>query len=778
MKRKSRDALFAWATFAATVAVCLPVLDNGFVNWDDDWNITGNPHYRGLGPEQLRWMFTTFHMGHYQPLAWLSLGADYSLWGMEPRGYHLTALLLHALCGVAFFFVAKRLLALALGARGIGSNAARDSGASSGADAGNGSTHVSAAAFAASLLFALHPLRVESFAWATERRDLLSALFFLLATLAYIGARAPGATSGAPAQRDDTKDAAATEGRARSLLPALTLFLLALLSKASALAFPFVLLVLDAYPLRRIQIRPRLSVQAAVLREKVPFLALAALFGGVALAAQSENEGLATLESHGLGTRLAIALYGLAYYVRKTVVPTALSPVHLAPSTPDPFAAPYLASGALVALLTALFAWRAARGRPGLLAAWAVYAILLAPVLGVAQVWRQIVSDRYAYLSCAVWALVAAAAPVVLTTPRRASPGASPGDDFGARGSRASRIALWAAVGVAIVLLAAASRSEIRHWRDSESLWRHALAVDPENNIAHNNLGVFLRSSGRAGEGEKHLREAIRIDPTHAEARFNLGNALFEGERFEEAVAQYREAIRSQPGRAAYHMNLGNALARLGRYEEAVAEQRAALALEPGRAEAHWNLALALRALGRSDEALEEERAATRLAPVSGEQRLARAAERYAAGDFEGAIIEYDEALRARPDIAEAHYGRGVCLLRLGRFADAEAASRAALAARPDYTDARVNLGVSLASLGRLAEAEAVYREALASSPAHPAARINLAGLLASTGRFAEASQAAADGIAPARARGDSALAATFEERARLYAAGQTAPGG
>ncbi len=712
---------------AVATAVLSPVLDNGFVNWDDDRNITENANYRGLGPPQLGWMFTTFHMGHYQPLAWASLGLDHSIWGMDPRGYHLTALLIHAASAFVFFFVARRLLGLALGA-----------GASAGA--------LSAAALAAALLFALHPLRVESVAWATERRDLLSGLLFLLAVLAYLRARGPGGAGG--------DAAAAVQSPRASLAPTLAFFLLALLSKSSALVLPAVLLVLDWYPLRRVRFRPALALPRDVLAEKVSFLALSLVFGVVALAAQAHNECLATLESRGPGGRLAIALFGLAYYARKTVLPTGLSPVHLAPGEPNLAAPAYVASAAAVVALTALFGWRAARGRPALLAAWVAYAAILAPVLGIAQVWRQIVSDRYAYLSCAGWALVAAAAPLVFARRRRAA-------------------AAWALLAAAIVALALASRREIRHWRDSESLWHHALAADPENNIAHNNLAVFLRSQGRGEEAETHLREAVRIDPSHAEAHYNLANALLESGRAEEAASHYADAIRAQAGRPAYHMNLGNALARLGRHEEAVARYREAIALEPGLAEAHWNLAVALRALGRAAEAADEERTALRLAPLPVEERLGRAAARYAAGDLEGAVVEYQEALRARPDLADARYGLGVCFLRLGRYAEAEAESRAAVAARPDDANARANLAVALASLGRPEEAVTQYETALRARPDHHAARVNLASLLASLDRFPDAARLAREGAALARARADTALAAALDEQAALYAAGR-----
>ena len=210
------------AVIALTLVAFLPVLDNGFIpNWDDRTNFLDNPHYRGLGSAQLRWMFTTFHAGHYIPLTWLSLGLDYLLWGLNPAGYHLSSLLLHAATALAFYFLAVRLFRFALPP--ATSPAALRWGAAM-----------------AALLFAVHPLRVESVAWATERRDVLSGLFYVLALLCYVkAATAPAET--APARLEP-----------RWYALSLTCFAAALLSKSIVVTLPVTLVVLDVYPLRRL----------------------------------------------------------------------------------------------------------------------------------------------------------------------------------------------------------------------------------------------------------------------------------------------------------------------------------------------------------------------------------------------------------------------------------------------------------------------------------------------------------------------------------------------
>ena len=228
------------------------MLKNGFVNWDDPVNFLNNPAYRGLGLSQLKWMFTTFHMGHYIPLTWLTLGADYLVWGMDPTGYHLTSLLFHAATALGFYAVARRLLAQALPARASPSD-------------------IALGAAAAALLFAVHPLRVESVAWITERRDVVSGLFFMLALLSWLKyVDAPRAV------------------RLRWYAASLGFFGCALLSKALVVGLPVVPLVLDVYPLRRLVGTPRDGPHRDVVKEvwleKIPYVVMAMVAAGLAMA--------------------------------------------------------------------------------------------------------------------------------------------------------------------------------------------------------------------------------------------------------------------------------------------------------------------------------------------------------------------------------------------------------------------------------------------------------------------------------------------------------------
>src|SRR5438034_5921073 len=348
---------------SATLVAFLPTLGNGFVgDWDDDGNLVDNPSYRGLGWRQLRWMFTTFLLGHYIPLTWLTFGLDYVLWGMNPVGYHLTSLALHMTSSVVFYAIGVRLFAAARLAPG------------------DGVAGKLGAAVAASL-FAVHPLRVESVAWATERRDVLCGLLFLLAVLAYLRAC----------------DTPAGEGRWRQWYwAALGLGALALLAKSMAVTLPLVLLVLDVYPLGRLGGDQEGWAGPAARRvwaEKLLFRALSAGASAMALLALEHVKGIKPIAAVGVGDRVAISVYSLAFYLWKMAAPLKLSPLYELPERIEPLSRPYLGAAAVVAAVSAA-ALLLRRRWPALAAVWVGYVVILLPVLGIVQHGWQCAADR------------------------------------------------------------------------------------------------------------------------------------------------------------------------------------------------------------------------------------------------------------------------------------------------------------------------------------------------------------------------------------------------
>src|SRR5438132_3823042 len=477
--------VIAFSTFAAF----LPALQNQFVSWDDDKNFLENPHYRGLSWTHLHWMWTT-HLGHYIPLTLMTLGLDYLLWGMNPVGYHLTNLLLHAANAVVFFFVVRRVLT-----RSLPSPSER------------GYALAVSAGFAA-LVFAIHPLRVESVAWVTERRDVLSGLFYLVAILLYLRA----CEGGAP-------------GRGWYWL-SVAVFVLALLSKSMVVNLPVVFLILDVYPLRRLGGAFGWWSERArrVYVEKIPFVLLAAAASAIALWAQlSHNTMVSVVQLSALG-RLAVSVYGVSFYLWKTVAPVNLSPLYELPPTVNPWAPPIIVSYGVVAAMTALvLALR--RREPGLPAAWLAYVVVLLPVLGIFQSGPQIAADRYTYLAGLGWAILAGAGLLSCWRSLRRSKTGTP--------------ATWLLAGIAfcvVVGLGVLTWSQAKVWRDSERLWAHTLAIDPNSPLAQNNFGYELYRQGKLAEAIEHYRQALQIKPDYPLAHANWGLAPIHQGKLAEAL--------------------------------------------------------------------------------------------------------------------------------------------------------------------------------------------------------------------------------------------------
>ncbi|MBX3026797.1 tetratricopeptide repeat protein [bacterium] len=522
----------AWPLLPLAVAVVVfacfaPALGHDFVVWDDELNFTLNAYYRGLSWAHLRWMATTFHMGHYQPLTWVTLGLDYLLWGMDARGYHLTNVLLHTANAVLFYWICLRLLRLAHGSRG--------------APAPDGA-RLRWTAAAAALFFAIHPLRVESVAWVSERRDVLSGLFYLSAILAYL--RMQAAPRPSPVRR---RWHAASVG----------LLVLSLSAKAWGMTLPVVLLALDAYPLRR---PAPGETRAALLAEKLPWLAAAAIAAVLAFLAQRQGAEMLSLEQHGIAARAAQAAWGLCFYLGKTLLPIQLSPVYPLDPHLDAARPAYLAAAAVVLAITAaaIAGWRR---WPWLAVSWLCFAAVVSPVLGVAQTGPQAAADRYTYLSCLPFALLAAAA-------------------LGRLAERQARLAAAAAM-AALIVLAALTARQVRIWSDSIALWNHALALDAENAIAHVNRGTAWEAKGDLDRAAADYAAAIDRDPRYADAYFGRGNVQRTRGDLDGAFADYDAFVRLRPHDPKGYANRGGVRHLQGDLEGAAADYRRALDLAP-----------------------------------------------------------------------------------------------------------------------------------------------------------------------------------------------------
>ncbi|MCX5788205.1 MAG: tetratricopeptide repeat protein [Elusimicrobia bacterium] len=680
---------------AAAFSAFLPALHNQLLCWDDAGSLIDNPNYRGLGWTQIKWMFSpaaAMCNGHYIPLTWLTWGLDYVLWGMAPFGYHLSNLLLHGANAVLFFFVSRRLLMLA----------------APGSAEVEGTGLGIAAAFSA-IVFSLHPLRVESVAWAVERKDVLSGLFYLSTVFAYL-------------RSCECDDKAA---RRRWLCASIAFFALALLSKITGLAIPVVLVVLDIYPLRRLPGVPAQWVSARarpVLLEKIPFLVLSALAAGMGAWLVRRAGGVFSLAEVGIPERFALTVFAPSFYLWKTVVPVHLAPLYERPYPLDVLSWPFLLSGLFVGGFSAI-AYRLRQRFPSVLAVWLIYLVMLAPVSGFVTNGPQLAADRYTYLSCLGWAVLGGAGFL---------------QGWRAAGARWKRVFLPAAGALAVVLALLTWR-QTGIWHDDERLWGYVLSIYPGSCIAHYNLGVELGKRGEVAEAVKHYKETVRIRPIYAPAHNNLGAALFADGRNAEAVAEYRLALRAAPMLPYVHRNLGVALQRLRATGEAIEQYREAVRLDPSYADARNLLAGAVGGQGRDDEALARLREELRLKPQSSGAHYNLGLALHQRGRTAEAIAEYREALRLKPRNVDARNNLGVALLSTGRAAEAVDQQREALRANPNYPYAHYSLGLALQGLGKTAEAMEQFQQALNLKPGYAEAQFGLGDCLDALKRPAEA---------------------------------------
>jgi len=660
--------LVAIGLTAATLAIYGQAPQFDFVSWDDPGYIYENPHIaQGITMESVKWAFSSGYASNWHPITWISHMVDIEMFGLErgpgesvlrgPGGHHLVSVLLH---------VANSLLLLWLLTRMTGA-------------------FWPSALTAA--LFALHPLRVESVVWASERKDVLSGLFFMLTLLAYHGYT----------QRPTL----------RRYLLVFTSLALGLMSKPMLVTVPFVLLLLDLWPLRRMQFEQPSTLRYAapgketkvskvhssavsagsaekpknqslcfvnfvafcskivtakrteptvsesnpapglrfLILEKLPLLALVLASGLVTMFVQKAGGAVSSLDRLPWAWRLVNAPVAYAMYLLKTLWPS-----HLAYNYPHPGALQterfsewvVWAGIAILCLgLVSVIAVCVARSRPYLLIGWLWFLGMLVPVIGLMQVGNQAWADRYAYLPLVgVYVMISwSLARCVQLRPML-------------------RRAVIAIVLVALLTLLPCSWRQASVWRDGQTLYEHALAVTRNNFMAHYNLANDLQKSGRIDEAVIHHQQALSINPNLVNVHNNLGNIFARSGRPEEAFEHYREALLSDPNYVEAHGNWGNALQTMGRHEEAIGHYEKALEIEPTYFEAQYNWAKALRRLGKPDEA----------------------------------ILHFKQALLINPKLAEAHNALGLIAESQGRVPEAIGYFEQALQLKPDYASARENL--------------------------------------------------------------------------------------
>lgn len=627
----SRKILICLVLAIVTLAVFWQVKDYDFVNLDDKMYILENRHVlSGLTIDGVKWAFTSVYASNWHPLAWLSHMLDVDLFGLNAGRMHLVNVFFHIAASLLLFLILDRM-----------------TGA------------LWRSAFVAAL-FALHPFHVESVAWIAERKDVLSAFFWMLTLGVYV--------------------LYVEKQRPVRYLAALFFFALGLLAKPMLVTLPFVLLLLDVWPLNRLRAEesvcsrsfepaekmtkkeksrkkrkakehdtkpPSVAAQIGdtplewtrllpLLREKIPFFVLSASSSMITIYAQQQGGAMVSMERIPLFTRLANALMSYILYIGKTIWPQTLSVFY-----PYPDAWPFWQVGGTFLLLAGITATAVycVKRRPYLTVGWFWYLGTLVPVIGVLQVGMQAMADRYTYIPLiGLFVMAAWGVPELL------------------KKWRAGKVALTTAATMVIAVLAVVAWTQIGPWRDSVSLFSHALAVTKDNHLAHNNLGVALNAAGEKEKAAFHYAEAIRINPRYSSYHYNFANYLVAQGRADEAISHYTEAIRLEPEYFNAHNNLGLARASRLEFKEAAFHFREALRIRPGTAGVHYNLAIALANLGDRQEAERHLREAVRLEPNFAEAHNELGRVLAMQGKTEEGIVHFREAIRLKPGYAAANH--------------------------------------------------------------------------------------------------------------------------
>ena len=726
---------------ALTLAAFWPVVHQDFCIYDDPYYITANPHVLGgLTLENAAWAFQTGYYGNWFPVTWLSHMMDLEIFGLAPGRLHLTNLLFHLASTLLLFRLVERM-----------TGAAWRSGL-------------------VAALFALHPLRVESVAWIAERKDVLSTFFFMLTLWAYARytevqslkskAQSPEAEVPCPTSKvqsqgtgNETENAEGrrqkaesgstdhasriTDHASRYYLLSLLFFALGLMSKAMVVTAPFVLLLLDFWPLRRLKLswfevqgsmfdvrcsEPRFSPLWPLLREKIPFLVLAVFSSAITFWTQKQVGAMKMLEHFSFGHRSANALLSYVRYIGKLIWP-----VDLAVLYPHQQHLPAWQVGAAAALILALSigALRLWRARPYVTVGWFWFVGTLVPAIGLVQVGEQAMADRFTYIPSIglivlmVWWV----------------------SDIGSRGRYRSLVLGGGAI-LVVALLVLGTRVQLNCWRTSKALLEHDISVTGGTAVIHNNLGTILVDEGNWPEAERQFSEALRLDPTYARARINLATGLARQDKAADAARQLRDM--EPVWEAEGHRQLAKIFLEQMKVNEAIEEYSAAATLEPDDVATRESLGLTLAHAGKAGEA----------------------------------SAQFAELVRLRPD-AQAHYYLALSLVVEGKAELAAEHYRETIRLKPDWPEPLNDLAWLLATSSRAAlrngpEAVQLAEQACDLS-GHKEARFlgTLDAAYAEAGRFAEAITVAEQARTLAQAAGNQEVATAAASRLELYRAGR-----
>ena len=584
MTKKEHIRLIYLALTITTLIVYGQVCRNGFVGYDDPFYITNNPHVKGgITPESIIWAFTTTVSANWHPLTWLSHMLDCQLFGVNPLWHHLTSVLFHIANTLLLFRILKRM-----------------------------TSEIWTSAFVAAA-FALHPLHVESVAWAAERKDVLSGLFWMLTIASYIRYTEHRSTG-------------------RYLLVFLVLGL-GLLAKPMLVTLPFVLLLLDYWPLGRLQWGHQFGRQRQptwrLIVEKVPMFVLSAVSSVIAYAVQQSTGAMELGKSYPLGFRISNAVVSYIAYIGKIIYPSRLAVLYPYPQDGLPLWQPIVSFLMLVVISAGVIY----AGRRYLATGWFWYIGTLVPVIGLVQIGNQAMADRYTYLpSIGIFIMVAWGIAELSAKWRH-------------RG-----IVLGICAGVVLTALSICTLLQTRYWQNDLALYERAISVTENNYIMHSNYGTSLSEERRDNEALKHLRIALQINPSYYYAHYGIGTVFLKQGKFAEAIECFNKALRFKPGYHRACFDMGMAFSKQGKYEDAINCFNKALKTKPDWAEAHYEMGRAFYLQGNRQSALEQCTEALRIKPDYTIARITLAHTLVEMGRIQPAIEHYYTALELEPD--------------------------------------------------------------------------------------------------------------------------------
>jgi len=619
----------------AIAAVYAQVLDHPFANIDDKAYVVNNPNVsNGITPKSMIWAFTSSHSANWHPVTWISHMLDVQFYGMNPRGHHFTNLLIHTISSLLLLLLLSRM---------------------------TGSLWRSA--FVAGM-FALHPLHVESVAWIAERKDVLSGLFCFITLLLYF---------------EYVKTA-----KPALYMVSLLSFIIGLMSKPMLVTLPFVMLLLDAWPLDRFrhdpaENRPGLpgNILAQLVREKIPFIICTLASCVITWYAQLKEGAVSTLQVISLGNRVENAALSYVKYIFKTFLPLDLAVYYPLPAS---FPLWQVAASLLLLVILSALAVRSRHAYPYVAVGWAWYLLTLVPVIGIVQVGNQSMADRYMYIPMTGLCIMLAWGVPDL-----------------AKKIRYGTVITAMLAGLAIGASSIAAWRQLGYWRDETTLFSHALHVTTDNWFAHNAFGLSLANKGDTDAAINEFRESLRIYPFSAETHINLGMALALNRHLDEAIGEFRTALSIDPKSSEGYKYLGSALLIEGYADGAVQALRKAVECGPDQEDAHFRLGQALARTGDTRAAIGEFQAAVRIDPGSAPLHKALALALAGSGDITSAIREFRNSLAIDPNDAETHNNLGFALAGTGDKGAAIQEYLIALRLNPDSLQIRRNLEAALA---------------------------------------------------------------------------------